>query len=196
MITIRIPEQEINVRIQALLFAAFIIGLSGDAARAAGSNLRPVADLDLSCYTGVWYEIARLPNTFQKSCTGDVTATYTVLEDGTIEVLNSCRGGDGKMMEIKGVAKLADEDGPNSRLKVRFAPAFLSYLDAVWADYWIIDLAPDYSYAVIGEPERKYLWILARKPWLDRETLTGIAERAAKNGFNVGKLVKTDHSFE
>jgi apolipoprotein D and lipocalin family protein len=160
------------------------------------SSLQPVPDLDLSRYAGVWYEIARLPNKFQTSCAGDVTATYTILEDGTIEVLNKCRGGDGKMTEIKGAAKLADKDGPNSKLKVRFAPAFLSFLNAVWADYWVIDLAPDYSYAVVGEPDREYLWVLARKPWLDRDTLYGIIERAAQNGFEVRKLVKTDHSIE
>lgn len=184
------------MRIQAVFLAVLIIEFTGGAAMAGRSSLEPVAALDLSRYTGVWYEIARFPNRFQKSCAGDVTARYTLLEDGTIEVLNVCRGSDGKIMKIKGVAKLADKDGPSSKLKVRFAPAFLSFIDAVWADYWVIDLAPDYSYAVVGEPDREYLWILSRKPWLDSETLTGIAERAAKNGFDVRKLVKTDHSFE
>jgi apolipoprotein D and lipocalin family protein len=77
---------------------------------------------------------------------------------------------------------------------VRFAPSWLSWLSAVWGDYWIIDLAPDYSYSVVGTPDRKYLWILSRKPQLDETIYQRIIEQTAARGFDVSRLVKTRQS--
>jgi apolipoprotein D and lipocalin family protein len=91
-----------------------------------------VPSVDLGRYAGTWYEIARLPNWFQKQCAGDVTATYTLLNDGTIKVVNSCRKEDGQIAQAEGRAKLADGDGPNTKLKVRFALKFFSFLPFVW----------------------------------------------------------------
>src|SRR5512144_1930437 len=82
--------------------------------------------VDLARYTGRWYEIARLPNRFQDQCAGDVAATYTLRPDGRVKVVNECRSRDGQITRAEGVAKRADEKGPASRLKVRFAPAWLS----------------------------------------------------------------------
>jgi apolipoprotein D and lipocalin family protein len=153
-------------------------------------ELKAVPSVDLHKYAGTWYEIARYPNRFQNDCAGDVTATYTIDEDG-IEVVNRCRKQSGEVTEAKGRARLASEDGPNSKLKVRFAPAFLSIFSFVWGNYWIIDLAPDYSYAVIGEPERKYLWILSRTKKLDDVVFAKILERIKLNGYDTTKLVIT-----
>ncbi len=151
--------------------------------------LTVVPSVDLSRYTGTWYEVARLPNPFQKDCTGEVTATYALLDNGTIQVTNRCRSADGSMKEAKGLARKASDDGPNSKLEVRFAPAFLSFLPFVWGNYWIIDLDPDYSYAVIGEPKREYLWILARDPDLPDSTMQGILTRAKEQGYDLGNLL-------
>ena len=156
-------------------------------------DLKVVPSVDLQRYTGTWYEIARLPNWFQKGCAGEVTATYTLDEDG-IEVVNRCRKENGEMTEARGRARRASEDEPNSKLQVRFAPAFLSWLPFVWGDYWIIDLAQDYSYAVIGEPQRKYLWILSRTKTIDDGTMEGILTRIKQQGYDVGKLVLTKQS--
>jgi apolipoprotein D and lipocalin family protein len=156
-------------------------------------ELKVVPSVDLPKYMGMWYEIARLPNKFQKHCTGDVTATYT-LDEGGIEVVNRCRKQNGEISEAKGRARRASDDEPNSKLEVRFAPAVLSWLPFVWGNYWIIDLATDYSYAVVGEPSRKYLWILARTRILDASTLNGILTRIRQQGYDTGQLVMTNQS--
>ena len=153
--------------------------------------LRVEPTVDLSRYAGRWYEIARLPNSFQEKCAGDVTAQYALLGAGRIKVVNRCRKRDGRMTEAEGVARLADKKGANSRLKVRFAPGYLSFLPFVWGDYQIMELAPDYSYALVGEPGRKYLWILSRTPQMDEGTYRKLTETAASQGFDVSRLVRT-----
>jgi apolipoprotein D and lipocalin family protein len=158
--------------------------------------LRVVPSVDLTRYEGLWYEIARLPNRFQNDCAGDVTANYTLLNENRIEVINRCRRKDGTFTKAKGVARLADDEGPNSRLKVRFAPSFLSFLPFVWGDYQIIELASDYSYALVGEPGRKYLWILSRNPEMDANTFAALKAVAVSQGFDVGPLIRTEHKDE
>ncbi|MET0625539.1 MAG: lipocalin family protein [Pyrinomonadaceae bacterium] len=156
--------------------------------------LRVVPSVDPARYAGRWYEIARLPNRFQKKCAGDVTADYAVRDDGGFDVLNRCRKADGTVTSAKGQARPASKRGPNSKLEVRFAPGFLSFLPIVWGDYQVIDLAPDYSYALVGEPDRKYLWVLARAPRIDEETYGRAVARAAAEGFDVSKLMRTEQS--
>ena len=153
--------------------------------------LRVVASVDLTRYAGLWYEIARLPNRFEEKCAGDVTAEYTPLGAGRLRVVNRCRKKDGEMTEAEGAAKPADKSGANSRLKVRFAPGFLSFLPFVWGDYQIIELAPEYTYAVVGAPDRKYLWILSRTPQLDEATYRRLVEAARSQGFDVSRLIRT-----
>jgi apolipoprotein D and lipocalin family protein len=158
--------------------------------------VRVVDNVDLEKYTGTWYEIARLPNRFQSRCDGDVTATYTLLETGQIKVVNRCRKEDGAFIEAEGRARRADRSGSDSKLKVRFAPRFLSFLPFVWGDYWIIDLDPEYRYAVVGDPGRKYLWILARETEVNKEILSGILERAQVQGYDVSELIMTKHTTD
>ena len=150
-----------------------------------------VPSIDLQRYVGTWHEIARFPNTFQRKCAGNVTATYTLLEDGTIKVVNRCRQADGETTEAVGKARRMSDDEPNSKLEVRFAPAILSFLPFVWGKYWVIDLADDYSYVVVGEPSREYLWILARSPSLDATTYAGILERITRQGYDTSRLIQT-----
>jgi apolipoprotein D and lipocalin family protein len=133
---------------------------------------------------GKWYEIARLPNRFQRQCASDTTATYTLRPDGKITVLNECRKADGSRKSARGTARLADETGPNTKLKVTFFWPFSG-------NYWIIDLDPEYRWAVVGEPGRDYLWILARAPELDTELYKQIVERVEQRGFDTEKLLKT-----
>jgi apolipoprotein D and lipocalin family protein len=147
--------------------------------------------VDLARYAGRWYEIARLPNRFQDQCAGDVAATYTLRPDGRVTVVNECRGRDGQTRRAAGVARRADKKGPASRLKVRFAPALLSFLPFVWGDYWIVDLDRDYRHAVVGDPSRKYLWILSRSPEMDAATYESLAVTAGRLGFDAARLVRT-----
>ncbi len=159
-------------------------------------ELQVVPSVDFSKYAGTWYEIARLPNRFQEKCACNVTATYTLREDGEITVVNRCVTDDRDTIAAEGRARRAGEDKPNTKLKVRFAPAFLSFLPFVWGNYWIIDLAPDYSYAVIGEPRREYLWILARTPAMEEATFQKILEGVARQGYDLKELIRTKQTGE
>jgi apolipoprotein D and lipocalin family protein len=156
--------------------------------------MRTVESVDLERYAGVWYEIARLPNDFQDQCAGDVKATYSLRPDGRIDVVNACRTQSGGLDEAHGIARVASRDGKNTRLKVRFAPAILSFLPMVWGDYWILGLAPDYHWVVVGEPSRKYLWILARTPDLPTSALEQAREIARFNGYDLSALHMTPHT--
>jgi apolipoprotein D and lipocalin family protein len=152
-----------------------------------------VPHLDLDRYAGKWYEIARYPNRFQKSCAGDVTAEYVLQPDGRIQVINQCRRADGSVNRADGVARKANPSKPASQLKVRFAPAFLSFIPAVWGDYWVIGLADDYRWAVVGDPSREYLWILSRTPSMSDEAFDRAVGTAVRNSFEPARLVKTPH---
>jgi apolipoprotein D and lipocalin family protein len=174
--------------------AVFVLAALVKANRREGEPLRVVPSIDPERYAGTWYEIARLPNRFQTKCAGDVAATYTPRSDGGLDVLNRCRKADGRLTSVKGRARVADRRGPNSKLKVRFAPGYLSFLPFVWGDYQVIDLAPDYSYAVVGEPGRRYLWVLSRAPRMDEETYARAVAGAAGQGFDVSRLLRTEQS--
>ena len=176
-----------------VLLITHLLAVTNIAAASSNSSaeLKVVPELDLNKYIGLWYEIARLPNGFQKMCVGDVTARYELLEDGSISVINSCVESDGTTRTAEGTARLANSDGPTSKLEVRFAPAFLSFLPFVWGDYWVIDLAPDYSYSVVGHPDRTYLWILSRTPQMEDSTYQQILESIEKLGYDPSELVKT-----
>ena len=153
--------------------------------------VKAVPQLDLARYAGTWYEVARLPNRFQKSCAHSVVVRYTLRADGRVDVLNQCFRRDGSVISAQGVARRASADLPASQLKVRFAPAFLSFLPMVWADYWVIDLGHDYGYAVVGGPDRKYLWILSRAPTMGDSQYREIVARLARQ-YDVAGLVRTE----
>ncbi len=145
----------------------------------------PVVDLDR--YVGTWFEVARFDNVFQRGCAGDVTATYAKRPDGRLDVINRCRRADGSMTTAAGVARVVDIT-TRAKLKVRFAPAFLSWLPMVWGDYWIIGLADDYSWVVVGTPDRKYLWVLSRTAVLAESNYERALEIARANGFDDRQL--------
>ncbi len=151
-----------------------------------------VSSVDLNRYAGRWYEIARYPNRFQKQCASDVTAEYVRQPDGRIAVINRCKRADGTWDEAKGVARRAGSDPSNAKLEVRFAPAFLSFLP-VWGDYWVMDLAPDYSHALVGSPDRKYFWVLARSA-NDPDLLTRLEPKIRELGFDPALVQATRHT--
>lgn len=142
--------------------------------------------VDLQKYAGKWFEIASYPMSFQKNCFC-VTADYTLTEKGFVKVFNSCRKGsaDGKAKSITGKA-FPVEGTNNVKLKVQFFWPFK-------ADYWVIDKAVDYSWAVVSGPSRKYLWILSRTPEMEKETWQDITDRLVKNGFDLSNLKKMVH---
>ncbi|MGE5481198.1 MAG: lipocalin family protein [Chloroflexota bacterium] len=145
--------------------------------------------VDIERYLGKWYELARTPNWFQRNCICS-TAEYSLREDGRIGVLNSCRKGSptGKIKQVKGWAEVADEE-TNSKLKVKLKMPFK-------ADYWILDVAEDYSWAIVGDPCRKRLWILSRVKDLEEEKLDGLIETAALKGYDVSHIIRSIQSCE
>ena len=151
----------------------------------ADSVLTVVPEVDLNRYLGQWYEIASYPAWFQKGCTGS-TAEYSLLPDGKIQVINRCYKGrlDGPLKESKGKAEVVDTT-TNAKLKVWFFWPFKG-------NYWIIDLHPDYQWAVVGEPSRKYLWILSRTPTMDAAVYQDILGRLPQKGYAPDKLKKTE----
>ncbi len=146
--------------------------------------LRTVSSLDLKRYMGKWYEIASFPQRFQKGCVATV-ATYSLRPDGKVDVVNECRNmtPEGKLRVAKGTAWVVDRS-TNAKLKVRFFWPFSG-------DYWVIDLGPGYEYAVVGHPERTYLWILSRTPKMDPDTYNHIIERLKAQHYDVSRLMKT-----
>lgn len=147
------------------------------------NTLEVVPHVELKKYLGKWYEIAHLPARFQEGCT-DTTATYTLSEDGNISVLNECKR-SGKVKQAKGKAKVVDKNS-GAKLKVTFFWPF-------YGDYWIINLGKDYDYAIVGTPNRKYLWILSRTPQMDDKLFSQLIESVKSKGFDVNKLIKTSH---
>jgi apolipoprotein D and lipocalin family protein len=169
-----------------LVCCASLFLLPAPPALAAGA-VTSVPELELSRYAGHWYEIAHLPVSFQRQCAGDITAAYALRADGSIEVRNACRTRDGRRAEADGVARTLE--GHPGRLQVRFVPGWLSWVPLVWADYWVIALDPGYQWAMVGDPDREYLWILSREPSMDAELFERLKVRAEAMGYDLGPLV-------
>lgn len=145
-------------------------------------ELQTVPYVDLQRYLGKWYDIASFPQRFQKGCTC-TTAEYSLNKDGSIRVRNRCLV-EGKEKVRTAKAKVKDKKS-NARLSVRFFWPFTG-------KYWIIDLAEDYGYAVVGHPSRNYLWILSRTPVMDAAVYQGILERLTRKGYDISRLEKTE----
>ena len=139
-----------------------------------------VRSVDLSRYTGAWYEIAKIPNRFQKQCVRGTTAEYALRVDGRITVVNRCIKDDGSPSEAEGVAEIVDTVS-NAKLKVSFV-SFLGWRP-FWGNYWVIGLDADYRWAIVGTPDRKYGWVLSRTPSLDPETMEAIFVIIERNGY-------------
>ena len=151
-----------------------------------------VDSVDLEQYAGTWYEIGRLPMYFQRKCASDVTATYTGKADGSgIDVLNQCRKEDGSMMSANGLAKAVDNSG--SKLKVTFLPSWIRWLPVGRADYWVLARDANYQTALVGTPDKKYLWLLARTPNISQQTYSKYRQIAQQQGYDLREFKLTMH---
>lgn len=170
------------------LWALLLLLVSVLGVAAEPHPLRTVGKVELGRYLGKWYEIARYPNSFQKDCT-EATAEYTQADDGKIRVTNTCRKvGKTEFTSATGVARVEDPVS-QAKLKVNFVPGWLRWTGIGNGDYWIIDLDQDYTFAVVSEPARKYLWILSRTPTPAPAVLDGIRKRLVEQGFDLSKLI-------
>lgn len=150
---------------------------------------KTVEQVNLTQYAGTWYEIARFPMYFQRHCARDVTATYRLNDNGTINVDNQCVKGNGE--RIGSIGEATAVDSTNSKLKVTFLPRIVRWLPIGRGDYWVLKLDPQYQTALVGSPNRKYLWILSRRPQLDEQTYLSYVDAARKQGFDITQLQRT-----
>jgi apolipoprotein D and lipocalin family protein len=179
------------------LLAPIISCLVAFSAQAAGnppqtpvSPLVTVPSLDVERYMGTWYEIAKYPNRFQKQCVADTRAEYSLMPDGRVQVINRCRLESGEFESANGVARLVGGAG-SPKLEVRFAPAWLSFIPAVWGDYWVIDIDDAYRLVAVSEPKRDYLWVLSRTPTVDPARYAALLGRLGAMGFDLDRLETT-----
>lgn len=151
--------------------------------------LETVSHVEIEKYMGKWYEIATIPQRFQEGCHCTI-AEYSLMDGKYVKVINSCRKDsvNGPAAQIEGKAFVTPHSN-NSKLKVQFFWPFKG-------KYWIIDLAEDYSYAVVGHPNRKYLWILSRTPRMDEHTYQQIIEKLKNQEYNTDLLVITEQNCE
>ena len=159
----------------AVLFTSALTGCGEE-----GVPLETAASVDLEAYSGTWYEIARLPNTFEKNCTG-VTATYTPRDDGWVDVENKCYKDslDGKLKVANGVARVLDET-TNAKLEVSFFRPFFGNYQIMMVD--------EGDYSLVGEPKREFLWLLSRTPTMTPEVEEMLLKRAEDEGFDISQL--------
>jgi apolipoprotein D and lipocalin family protein len=169
-----------------LLCLAFVACVGAPSGQAQGTRaMQPVAQVDLSRYAGRWYEIARYPNRFERNCQA-VTADYALRADGRVSVVNTCRVGatDGRERVARGTAAVIEGSG-NARLAVNFAPI---PLPRGQGNYWVLYLDAGYQTALVGEPSRQYLWLLARTPRISEQARARLEQAAVAQGYDLSRL--------
>ena len=156
----------------------------------AQSQVKSIPEFDVSRYMGTWYEIAKLPNWFQRKCVQGTQARYKVLGPTQIEVNNKCTTASGEEIQAIGLAR-PNGSGRPAQLEVRFAPEWTAWLPMVWGAYWVLDLDADYQLAAVGDPSKSYLWILSRTPQVSADRYDAVLQRLNVMGFDITKLEKT-----
>jgi apolipoprotein D and lipocalin family protein len=160
------------------------------AAPAQPGPLMTTATLDVPRYMGTWYEIAKYPNWFQKKCVANTSAQYSLLPNGSVQVVNRCRKENGEFDQAIGEARQIGA-ATSPKLQVRFAPAWLSWLPQVWGNYWVIDLNETYQLVAVSEPTREYLWVLSRTPEVSAEAYDALLLRLKAQGLSLERLERT-----
>jgi apolipoprotein D and lipocalin family protein len=188
-------------RLTILILAGCVSAAAPAHAQPVPAPLQPLPSLAVAPYMGTWYQVAWIPNRFQKQCVSDTVATYRNLDNGSIEVLNRCKLADGKSDSVLGVARppagvARIEAGQlmPARLEVSFLPAWLRWTGIGWGAYWVVDLAPDGRYAIVSEASREYLWILARQPALTPSDDAAIRAKLQALGFDLARVQVHPHS--
>ncbi|MBH9579507.1 lipocalin family protein [Inhella proteolytica] len=186
------PNSTLPRRLAVLLLA--LAGTAHASPASPASPTTPLPELNLPAYMGRWHQVALVPNRFQEQCLDSTTATYTLLEDGRVRVLNRCRTKDG-WDETEGMAR--PRTGTQQRegsvvapasLEVSFLPAALRWLPVGWGKYDVLQLGPQQQWAVVSEPTQQYLWVLARTPQLDAEQWAAVEALLRERGFDLGRL--------
>ena len=164
----------------------------GTIAYAQAKALPTVEKVELDKYLGVWYEVARKPMFFERKCAFNVTATYTLNENGNIVVDNKCADQDGDLQQSLGEAFVVNAPF-NSKLKVSFLPEGVRWIPVGRGDYWILKLDEDYQTVLVGEPRRKYLWVLSRIPNPKKEIIHEYLNYAKSWGYDIHDVIYPEH---
>ena len=163
---------------QTILIIFFILC---SAVYSQSTAVKTIDNVDLKKYSGKWYEISKIPNSFQDHCIKNTTANYEINEEGDIYVTNSCFDSDDELDDATGLARVVDKNS-NSKLEVSFVSILGWHI--FWGDYWILGLDDNYQYAVVGTPSRKYGWILCREPEMDKNDLENCYRILESNGYD------------
>lgn len=186
------PRLTRRIRLKTLrpIAALLLAGLAGSCSSEPEPPLAVVSGFDVQRYLGEWHQVAAIPAWFQEDCTANTTARYALAEEGLIAVLNACETADGAPKQADARARFL---GPASegRLEVTFVDLLGFWVWWAAGDYWIIGLDPGYRWSVVGQPSRRYAWILARTPSLADGTLAEIAGILEHAGYDACRLVMT-----
>lgn len=183
-------KQKTKSWLKKLTLLSVIVGAGVWATAHAQKPMPTIAQVDLGKYLGVWYEIARKPMYFQNQCAKNVQAVYTLNVNGNISVENSCVNQDGHIEQAQGEAYVVNAPH-NSKLRVSFLPESLRWLPVGRGDYWILKLDANYQTVLVGEPKRKYMWVLSREPHLSDEVLQEYLKYAQSLGYRTNDLIYT-----
>ena len=174
------PKSEISrnqfmMRWVLLLFSQIILAI------------KPVSSIDLKRYSGLWYEIAHLPDSFETHCVQN-TSEYKINKKGSFVLIKKCFKKDGRVVKAKAISRI-EKNEINSKLSINFMPSWLLWSGIGWEDHWIIDIDPHYQYAVISVPEKNYLWILSRKPSMPQPVYEGLLAKLEAFHFHLSHLI-------
>ncbi len=179
-----VPSAQIAARLCGLILAIFgCVPTVSD----AQTPVTPVAKVDLTRYAGQWFEVAAIPQFFQRECVRDTSATYAKAEDGNVSVLNKCATESGDAKIAQGRARVVNAVS-NAQLEVTFLSVFGQWLFWVGGDYWVIGLEDDYRWAIVGHPSRKYAWVLSRTAALEPAQWTRVREVLKTNSYDLCAL--------
>ena len=187
-------------RLTTLLVLTCLLTTAASQAQTVPPPLQALPHLDVAAYMGTWYQVAWIPNRFQKQCVSDTAATYRDLGDGTVEVLNRCKLADGSVDSVlglarppRGVARIEAGRLVPARLEVSFLPRWLRWTGIGWGAYWVVDLADDGRYAIVSESSREYLWVLARQPVLTPNDDAAVRAKLQALGFDLTHVQPHSH---
>lgn len=151
-----------------------------------------VGSLDLDRYLGLWFEIGRLPLRWEDDNATDITAEYSLQDDGSVRVDNRCLDDDGK--PTRAIGRATPVDGKPGQLQVSFLPELLRWIPFTKGDYWVLKIDDGYTVSLVGTPDRKNLWLLARDPQIDADTQAVYLDEAVRQGFDLTEWITPKQS--